>query len=80
MEEKIKLISEIFEVDLRQEDLSRKVTDVLIWDSFHIMNYLMEVEEQFQKRITVEQISEVGYVYELLQLMESGSDGKEGLL
>lgn len=72
MEEKIKLINEVFEADLRQADLSRKVADVLIWDSFHIMNYLVEVEEQFQKRIMIEQISEVGCVYELLQLMGNG--------
>lgn len=75
MEEKIEIVNRAFEAeidwkDLDKRDLDKKVADVLIWDSFHIMNYLVEVEERFHKRITVEQISEVESLHDLLQLME----------
>ena len=70
MEEKIKLINETFDVELSADDLNKEVETTLTWDSFHILCYLVRVEEQFHKRIRIEQISEVRSVNDLCQLIE----------
>ena len=68
MDEKIKLLKDVFEIDLSLDDLDREVSEALPWDSFHIMNYLVEAEEQFGNRISIEQISEIKKIRELLDL------------
>lgn len=70
IELKIELLKDIFEAELTMEDLDREVGEVLAWDSFHIMEFLVGAEEEFQRRITVEQISAVRYVCDLLSLLE----------
>lgn len=70
MEEKIELINEIFDVDLSADDLDGEVETTLPWDSFHILRYLSKAEEQFHKRITIEQILEVRYVNDLWRIIE----------
>lgn len=71
MGEKIKLLSEIFETELTMDDLEQDVEEALLWDSFHIMDFLAETEKHFRKRITLEQISEIKKVCELLRFMEA---------
>lgn len=70
MEKKIELLEDIFEAELTMEDLDREIEEVLAWDSFHIMEFLVEADERFQRKITVEQISAVRYVCDLLSLLE----------
>ncbi len=69
MEKKIQLLNDIFEVGLTDDDLEKDVEEVLPWDSFYIMEFLVKAEEEFHKRITIEEISGVGSIKELLQLM-----------
>lgn len=70
METKIKILNNIFDVELTLDDLEKELCEVFEWNSFYIMNFLVDMEDRFHKKITVEQISEVKYVYELLHLME----------
>lgn len=71
MDEKVELLNEIFEAELTMDDLEQNVEDVLLWDSFHIMDFMAEMAEHFQKRITLEQISEIKRIRELLRFMET---------
>ena len=70
MKEIIDFLSGIFESDLTVEDIEKEVQDVLQWDSFHIMNFLMEMEEQFQIKISIEEISEIYCVRDLLRMVK----------
>ena len=70
MKEIIDFLSDIFESDLTVEDIEKEVQDVLQWDSFHIMNFLMEMEEQFQIKISIEEISEIYCVRDLLRMVK----------
>lgn len=70
MEKKLELLNDIFEADLTQDDLDMEVKTVFKWDSFHIMDFLVETEERFHRRITIEEISRVSCVRDLIRLME----------
>ena len=45
MEKKIQLLNDIFEVGLTDDDLEKDVEEVLPWDSFYIMEFLVKAEE-----------------------------------
>lgn len=75
MDSKIELLNQIFERDLTYEDLDKDVENALEWDSFHIMEFLVMIEEQFKIRISIEQIAKVRYVRDLLRLFERSKDG-----
>lgn len=68
MEKKIGFLNKIFEIELQISDIDKEVADVLKWDSFHIMCFMVETEKQFHKKITIQQISEICSVNDLLQL------------
>lgn len=70
MDEKMELLNEIFEINLGPDDLDRELVTALEWDSFHIMSFLVMSEEQFDKKISIEQLAEVRYIRDLLQLLE----------
>lgn len=70
MDEKMELLNEIFETNLGPDDLDRELVTALEWDSFHIMSFLVMSEEQFDKKISIEQLAEVRYIRDLLQLLE----------
>ena len=67
--EKIEILNEIFDTEMTVNDVDKEIGAVLDWNSFQIMNFLVETEELFHKRITVEQISQVKYIRDLLVLM-----------
>ncbi len=71
MEKKIKILNDVFELELTENDLNKEIEKVLPWDSFHIMEFLAEIEERYNKRITIEQISRVKKICDLLNLIES---------
>lgn len=71
MKERLEVLSEIFETELTPDDLDRETGEALEWDSFHIMEFLVKTEARFHKRVTIEQIAEVRFVRDLVQLMES---------
>ncbi len=69
-EHKIELLNEIFERKLAADDLDKEVESSLEWDSFHIMNFLVTIKETYGRKISIEQISAVQYIRDLLQMME----------
>lgn len=71
MQEVIKLLNDIFESEVTINDLENEVQKVLLWDSFHIMNFLVEMEEKFDKRIEIEEISDIYQIKDLLQLIQN---------
>ena len=70
MEKKIELLNEIFDTEITVNDVDKEIGALLDWNSFQIMNFMVETEERFHKRITVEQISQVKYIQDLLAMME----------
>lgn len=70
MEKKIELLNEIFDTEITVNDVGKEIGALLDWNSFQIMNFMVETEERFHKRITVEQISQVKYIQDLLAMME----------
>lgn len=70
MNQKLEFLNEIFERDLSEDDLSRDVKATLEWDSFHIMNFMVMSEERFHKRINIEDLAEVRYICDLINLLE----------
>ena len=72
MRERMDALNEIFDVELSLDDLDKETGEILEWDSFHIMNFMMETEERFHKKITIEQIAEVKFVRDLIELMKDG--------
>lgn len=71
MNRKLEFLNEIFERDLSENDLDREVKTALEWDSFHVMNFMVMSEEQFHKRISIEDLAEVRYVCDLMNLLEN---------
>lgn len=71
MNRKLEFLNEIFERDLSENDLDREVKAALEWDSFHVMNFMVMSEEQFHKRISIEDLAEVRYVCDLMNLLEN---------
>lgn len=71
MSELLQVLNDIFESKLTINDVEKEVQEVLPWDSFHIMNFLVEMEERFNKKVTIEHISEVYYIQDLLQLIKN---------
>ena len=70
MEKKIELLNEIFDTEITVNDVGKEIGALLDWNSFQIMNFLVETEERFHRRITVEQISQMKYIQDLLVMME----------
>ncbi len=64
------VVEEIFETPIRDEDLNRNVSDVLEWSSYEILTYMVEMSERWGADVTIEQISMVETVWDLLQLTE----------
>lgn len=71
MSELLQVLNDIFESKLTINDVEKEVQEVLPWDSFHIMNFLVEMEERFNKKVTIEHISEVYYIQDLLQFIKN---------
>lgn len=70
MTEALQILNDIFESELTMNDIEKEVQEILPWDSFHIMNFIVEIEEKFQKEITIDKISNINYVKDLLNLIE----------
>ena len=70
MQETIELLNDIFESEVSVNDIDKEVHEVLLWDSFHIMDFLVEMEERFEKRIKIEDVSEIYRIRDLIQLIE----------
>lgn len=63
------LINEIFEVEIQEDQISKKIEDVVEWNSFMIMNFMVEMSERYQAEISVEDISGIETMRDLLQLV-----------
>lgn len=71
MPETIQLLNDIFESELTINDMEKEVKEVLEWDSFHLMNFLVEIEERFGKRVSIEDISMICSVCDLVNIVEN---------
>lgn len=74
MEKALKLLKDAFETEITEALLDEAVEDALVWDSFHMMNFLVEAQEQFHRRISVEELSAVRYVGDLVRLLAGEED------
>lgn len=64
------LIQEVFEIDKDQLKGENIIEDVLNWDSYMIMNLLVEVESRFNVKIDLNSLFAVRTIGELVQLIQ----------
>lgn len=70
MSDSVKIIEEICEITVSDYKPQEKLQDVLQWDSFAILNFMAEVENQYHYHLTVEDMSEIETIEELIQLLD----------
>ena len=70
MSNSIKIIEEICEITVSDYEPEEKLQDVLQWDSFAILNFMAEVENQYHYRLTIEDMAEIETLDDLIQLLE----------
>ncbi len=73
MRKALEIVNEIFDCNVTERDLGRFVEDVIEWDSFLIMNFMSKMSERYQAAITVEQISEIQILEDLVELIENNT-------
>jgi len=71
MEKAMKVFDEIFEVPLKIEDLEKQVEEVLDWDSFTIMEFMVQISEKYDITIDIAQISAIVTVKDLIDLIHN---------
>lgn len=64
------LIQEVFEIDNDQLKGENIIEDVLNWDSYMIMNLLVEVESRFNVKIDLNSLFAVRTIGELVRLIQ----------
>ena len=69
MNKAINVLNEIFQIQLKEDDLEKRVEKVLDWDSFSIMEFMSEISERYEVTIDVIQISSVVTILDLLNLI-----------
>ena len=70
MEKMLKIISEILEVDLTEQDLSRNLNTISEWDSIAGLGLMMKADEEFDVTITPEQLENSVTLSDLIKLLE----------
>lgn len=70
MEKEISVFNEIFDVNIIETDVLKPVEQVIIWDSFNIMEFLSEMSERFNEDIDIMQISMVVTVEDVLLIIK----------
>lgn len=63
------LINEIFEVEINEDEIEKRIENVLEWNSFMIMNFMAEMSERYHAEISVDDISGVETIDDLLDLI-----------
>ena len=70
MVDSVKIIEEICEVDISDYKPQDRLEDILQWDSFAILNFMAEVENQYDYQLTIEDMVEIETLEELIQLLD----------
>lgn len=69
MEKAMEAFSEIFEISLKPEDLEKQVEELLDWDSFTIMEFMVKISEKYDVTIDIVQISAIDTVKDVIELI-----------
>ncbi len=64
------ILYDVFDVKISDKDKKDYIENVLKWDSFNIMNLLVETDNRFHKRLDLEKIFSIKTVGELIQIIE----------
>ena len=64
------LIQKVFEIDKDQLRSEAIIEDVLNWDSYMIMNLLVEIENEYHVKIDLNALFEIRTVGELISLIK----------
>ncbi len=67
----VAVISEIFQTNINGHDLEEKISDVLNWNSFEILNFMTEMSERYQVDITIEEITRITRLQDLVILVQA---------
>ena len=70
MSESVKIVEEICEITVSDYKPQEKLQDVLRWDSFAILNFMAQAENQYHYHLTVEDMVEVETIEELIRLLD----------
>lgn len=69
MDEAIKVFEEIFQLQLKEDELEKEIGEVLDWDSFTIMEFMSEISERYNKTIDIVQLSAIDTIQDVLELI-----------
>ncbi len=70
MMEAVTVINEIFQINIEAHNMEENVSDVLNWNSFEILNFMTEIFERYRKEITIEQITQITTLEDLVMLVQ----------
>lgn len=68
--EAVTVINEIFQINIKAHNMEENVSDVLNWNSFEILNFMTEIFERYRKEITIEQITQITTLEDLVMLVQ----------
>ncbi len=69
-EEKVKLLEEILDLDEGTLDLDAKLEDIEEWDSLSALSFVVMIKDEFNKKISGQEIRTFKTVKDLLDVME----------
>lgn len=69
-EEKAKLLEEILDLDEGTLDLDAKLEDIEEWDSLSALSFVVMIKDEFNKKISGQEIRTFKTVRDLLDVME----------
>lgn len=73
MEKMLEIISEILELDLTEQDLSRNLNTISEWDSIAGLGLMVKADQEFDVTITPEQLENSVTLSDLVKLLEGRS-------
>lgn len=72
------LIEEMLNINMEYYDLNTDLSEVSEWDSFNILFFMTKIEEKYGSKLTLEDISDLCQVKDLVRLLQQCSEKYEG--
>jgi len=68
--EKLELLADIFEMEVDSLDLSVKLADLPNWNSMTRLSLIVLFDDEFEKKLTGEQIKKFSTIKDIIDYME----------